>query len=105
MDEALLAMTARRFGCLGIVEDQRLAGIITDGDLRRGLRAGGEALLAATAGGMMTRHPRTVSPEALAAEALRIMNEAQITTLFVADAAGAPVGILHVHDLLRAGVA
>jgi arabinose-5-phosphate isomerase len=105
MEEALLLMTARRFGCLGIVEHGRLAGIITDGDLRRALRAGGEALLRATAGGVMTRHPRTVAPDALAAEALRVMNEAQITTLFVADAAGAPVGILHIHDLLRAGVA
>ena len=104
MDEALLLMTARRFGCLGIVEAGRLAGIITDGDLRRALRAGTD-LLAARAGDVMTRQPRSIGPDALAAEALRLMNEAQITTLFVTEAGGAAVGILHIHDLLRAGVA
>ena len=109
MDAALVAMTAKRFGCLGVVEDGRLAGIITDGDLRRALEPGAAApragLLARTAGEVMTRSPRTIGPDALAADALRAMEQRSITALFVVDDAGAPVGILHIHDLLRAGVA
>jgi arabinose-5-phosphate isomerase len=109
MDAALVAMTAKRFGCLGIVEDGRLVGIITDGDLRRALEPGRAApqssLLSRSTGEVMTRSPRSIGPDALAAEALRMMNERSITALFVVDEAGAPVGILHVHDLLRAGVA
>lgn len=109
MDAALVAMSEKRFGCLGIVEEGRLVGVITDGDLRRALQPGGAApqasLLARTAAEVMTRTPRTIRPDTLAAEALRLMNERGITTLFVVDAAGRPVGILHVHDLLRAGVA
>ena len=103
MADALVAMTAGRFGCLGIVEDGRLAGIVTDGDLRRALRDGGD-LLARLAGGVMTRAPRTIGPDALAAEALHIM-AGHITALFVVDGQGQPIGILHIHDLLRAGVA
>jgi arabinose-5-phosphate isomerase len=107
MDAAIVAMTAKRFGVLGITgEDGRLVGVITDGDLRRALdSAGGAALLCRTAGEVMTRTPRTVVPEQLAAEALRLMNERAITVLFVVDEERRPVGILHVHDLLRAGVA
>ncbi len=108
MDAALLAMTAKRFGCLGIVDAGRLVGIITDGDLRRALNRSEGAmapLLGRRAAEVMTPNPRSIGPEALAAEALRQMNERSITTLFVVDAAGAPVGILHIHDLLRAGVA
>jgi arabinose-5-phosphate isomerase len=104
MDQALVAMTAGRFGCLGIVEEGRLAGIITDGDLRRALKSGGD-LLARDAASVMTRGVRTARPDMLAAEALRLMNERSITALFVVDAQGAPVGILHIHDLLRIGVA
>jgi arabinose-5-phosphate isomerase len=109
MDAALVAMTAKRFGCLGIVEGGRLVGIITDGDLRRALDPAGAApradLLAFDAAAVMTRSPRTIGPDALAAEALRVMEQRSITALFVVDGAGAPVGILHIHDLLRAGVA
>ena len=107
MDAAIVAMTARRFGCLGVQgEDGRLLGIITDGDLRRALETGGgQALLAKTAAEIMTRAPRTVTPDTLAAEALRELNTRSITSLFVVDADGRPVGILHIHDLLRAGVA
>jgi arabinose-5-phosphate isomerase len=102
MHAAILRMTAGRFGCLGLVaEDGTLAGIITDGDLRRAMAPD---LLARPAAAVMTRRPRTIGPEALAAEAMRLMNEARITALFVTDN-GRPVGILHVHDLLRAGVA
>jgi arabinose-5-phosphate isomerase len=107
MDQAIVAITARRFGCLGVQgDDGRLLGIVTDGDLRRHLEVGGaDALLARTAGQVMTRNPRTVRPDTLAAEALREMNARSITALFVVDEADRPVGILHVHDLLRAGVA
>ena len=105
MDAAIVAMTARRFGCLGVQgADGQLLGIITDGDLRRSLEAG-PALLSRTAGEVMTRAPRTVRPDTLAAEALHAMNTRAITTLFVVDEASRPVGILHIHDLLRAGVA
>lgn len=105
MDAAIVAMTAKHFGCLGIQgADGTLAGIITDGDLRRALDAGAP-LLSRSASEVMTRNPRTIREDDLADVALRIMNEKKITALFVVDAAGRPVGILHVHDLLRAGVA
>ncbi len=104
MANALVAMTEKRFGCLGIVEDGRLVGIITDGDLRRHLAPGEPDLLAKPTAAVMTRNPRTIGPDALAAEALHLM-AGRITALFVVDEAGRPVGILHLHDLLRAGVA
>ncbi len=105
MDRALLLITEKRFGCLGVTDAAgRLAGIITDGDLRRSM---GPDLFARSAGSVMNPAPRTIGPEALAEEALRLMNapERPITTLFVVDAQRRPVGILHVHDLLRAGLA
>lgn len=109
MDAALVAMTEKRFGCLGIVEDGRLVGVITDGDLRRSLQPGGAApredLLSRTAGEIMTATPHVIGPDTLAGEALRLMNERAITALFVVDPGRRPIGILHVHDLLRAGVA
>lgn len=107
MRQALVDMTAKRFGCLGIVEDGRLVGIITDGDLRRALddEASPGDLLNRPAAEVMTRGPRTIGPDALAAEALRIMNERSITSLFVVEPDGSPGGILHIHDLLRLGVA
>jgi arabinose-5-phosphate isomerase len=103
MRQALLLMTGKGFGCVGVVEAGRLVGIVTDGDLRRAM---GPDLLEQPVVAVMTRDPRTIRPEALAADALRTMNEGdrRITSLFVVDAAGAPIGILHVHDLLRAGV-
>lgn len=105
MDTAILRITEKRFGCLGVLDDAgRLAGIITDGDLRRAM---GPDLLARKAGEVMNRAPRTIGPDALAADALRVMNAPArpITSLFVTDATDRPVGILHVHDLLRAGLA
>ena len=105
MHAALLVMTEKRFGCLGIVgADGRLAGILTDGDLRRAM---GPDLLGRLAGSLMTPHPRTVGPDTLAADALRQMNDGErpITTLFVLDGDDRPIGILHIHDLLRSGVA
>jgi arabinose-5-phosphate isomerase len=103
MAEAILTMTAKSFGCVGIVDDDgRLIGIITDGDLRRHMGAG---LLDATVEAVMSRHPKTIRPRALAAEALGFMNAQKITNLFVLDEAARPVGILRMHDCLRAGVA
>ncbi len=100
MSEALLVMTERSFGCVGVcAADGSLLGLITDGDLRRHM--GG--LLERTAVQVMTPHPLAVAPDALAAEALKLMEERRVTVLFVVDG-GRPVGILHIHDLLRAGV-
>jgi arabinose-5-phosphate isomerase len=103
MSRVVVAIAERRFGCAGLVDDAgRLAGIITDGDLRRHMEDG---LLARPAAAIMTRAPKTIRAEALAAEAVRLMNEKSITVLFVPDADGRPIGLLHLHDCLRAGVA
>jgi arabinose-5-phosphate isomerase len=105
MDRALLIMNAKRFGCLGIVDAQnRLLGIITDGDLRRAM---GPDLLMRTVDAVMTRAPKTIAAQALVEDALREMNanSRRITALFVVDEAGIVQGILHIHDLLRAGLA
>ncbi|MDX1712061.1 MAG: KpsF/GutQ family sugar-phosphate isomerase [Rhodovibrionaceae bacterium] len=105
MDEAILVMTERKFGCVGVVDgDGKLAGIVTDGDLRRHMS---DALLKQSAGEIMTRDPLTIGAQALAAEALGQMNQGprQITSLFVVDEDRHPVGIVHIHDCLRAGVA
>jgi arabinose-5-phosphate isomerase len=105
MDRALVLMTAKRFGCLGVTSgDGALIGIITDGDLRRAM---GPDLLTRPVDEIMTRAPRTIGPDALAAEALHAMNahERPVTALFVVGAEGKVAGILHIHDLLRAGIA
>jgi arabinose-5-phosphate isomerase len=102
MTEAILAMTAKSFGCVGVVgADGRLAGVVTDGDLRRHMEDG---LLDRTAGEVMTADPKSIRPQALAAEALALMNRYSITGLFVVED-GRPVGIIHIHDCLRAGIA
>jgi arabinose-5-phosphate isomerase len=102
MSDAVVEMTAKGFGCIGIVDgDGRLIGIITDGDLRRHMRAN---LLEARVEDVMTRAPKTVRPEQLVSEALELLNAMKITALFVVES-GRPVGIVHFHDLLRAGAA
>ncbi len=102
MGEALVIMTEKSFGCLGITDaDGRLAGIITDGDLRRNM---GPDLTSAQTRDIMTKDPKTVSPDTLASAALEVINSLSITALFVVED-GKPAGIVHVHDLLRAGVA
>ncbi len=104
MSQALLVMTGKGFGCLGAVDAAgRLAGVLTDGDLRRSM---GPDLLDRRVQDVMNRSPRTIGPEALAADALRLMGGPRpVTSLFVLDGDGRPLGLLHVHDLLRAGVA
>jgi len=102
MSEAIVEMTSKGFGCVAIIEGNgKLAGVITDGDLRRHMRAD---LLQAPVDQVMTKSPKTVRPDQLASEALQLLNSSKITALFVVEQ-NAPVGIVHFHDLLRAGVA
>ena len=104
MQEALLVMTSKMLGCVGIINDQGvLLGMITDGDLRRCLTP---ELLTQKASQVMTANPKTITPDALVAEALSIMNNTGkgITQLFVTEKQK-PIGIIHIHDCLRAGAA
>lgn len=102
MADALVVMTEKSFGCLGVVDEAgRLIGIITDGDLRRHMSPG---LLAATTGAVMTPDPIVISPDELASSALEVLNKSAITALFAVEN-GKPEGIVHIHDLLRIGVA
>lgn len=102
MSEVLVTMTAKSFGCVGVVDDEgHLAGMITDGDLRRHM---GDGLLSRSACDIMTRNPNALTPDILAPAALEQINSLKRTQMFVLEK-GKPVGIVHVHDLLRAGVA
>ncbi len=101
MADALIVMTSKSFGCIGLVDrDGRLVGIITDGDLRRNMAGD---LLDRPARAVMTTDPETISPDMLAVQAISIMNQRAITSLFVVRD-GRPIGIVHIHDCLRAGV-
>jgi arabinose-5-phosphate isomerase len=101
MSEALAEMSVKGFGCVAIIDARgHIAGIITDGDLRRHIRPD---LMDALVDDVMTRNPKTIASNSLASEALKLMSS-KISTLIVADA-DKPVGIIHLHDLLRAGVA
>lgn len=100
--DVLLEMTSKAFGCTGVIDDEkRLVGVITDGDLRRHL---GENLLQESAQGLMTTTPLTIGPGKMVTEALTLMNSKEVTSLFVCDADKKLLGILHLHDCLRAGV-
>ena len=104
MQEALLVMTSKMLGCVGIIDNSgKLVGIITDGDLRRWLTSD---VLNKKVSEVMTKNPKVVSPDILAAEALNIMNNTGrgITQLFAVQD-GKPVGIIHIHDCLRIGAA
>lgn len=102
MSDAIVEMSAKGFGCVAVIEENgKLAGVITDGDLRRHMRAD---FLQASVDAVMTAAPKTVRPDQLASEALQILNSSKITALIVVEAER-PVGIVHFHDLLRAGVA
>jgi arabinose-5-phosphate isomerase len=102
MSDAIVEMSAKGFGCVGITDTGgRLVGIITDGDLRRHMRSD---LLDRPVEDVMTKNPKTIRSDQLASEALQILNSAKITALMVVDA-GKPIGILRMHDVLRAGVA
>jgi arabinose-5-phosphate isomerase len=102
MSDALILMTQRSYGCLGVVDaDDRLIGIVTDGDLRRNMNA---ELLRSPVNRVMTRGPKTIDPAALASEALEMLQAGRITSLFVIDDVGRPLGLVHIHDLLRIGL-
>lgn len=101
MDKVLLTMTAKSFGCAGVIDAaEKLIGVITDGDLRRHMSG---RLINQHAKDIMNENPYSIRKSALAAEALGIMNSKSITSLFVV-ADEKPIGILHIHDCLRAGV-
>jgi arabinose-5-phosphate isomerase len=100
LPEAVRVMTERGLGVVGIVDAAgKLIGVVTDGDLRRNF----EGLATKTVADIMTRNPKALTEDSLAADAARIMNESRITVLFVIEQ-GKPVGVLHVHDVLSAGV-
>ncbi|QDG75674.1 SIS domain-containing protein [Labrenzia sp. PHM005] len=102
MSEGILVMSQKSFGVLGVVDElNQLVGVITDGDLRRHVTTN---LLEKTAGEIMTKSPKTVAPSALSASVLELLNSLKITTVFVVED-GRPQGIIHMHDLLRAGAA
>jgi arabinose-5-phosphate isomerase len=103
MREAVLEMTRKGFGCVAITDQQgALSGIITDGDLRRHMDDG---LLDMRVVDVMTRNPRRATGDMLAVEVLQVLNDKKITAMVVVDAEQRPVGIVHLHDLLRIGVA
>jgi arabinose-5-phosphate isomerase len=101
MADAIMTMTGKRLGCLGVVEGGVLRGIITDGDLRRHM---GPDLLSSPARAVMTADPVVFAPEMLAAKALAVMEARSITNAFVVSPEGRPVGVIHIHDCLGAGV-
>ncbi len=105
MVEASVEMTKKRLGCVGVVEGERLIGIVTDGDLRRHLDQAN--LLEAEVARIMTPAPRTIGRDALAAEALAEMTEREphVTQLFVTGSGLRPQGVIHLHDCLHAGIA
>jgi arabinose-5-phosphate isomerase len=103
MTDAVLTMSAKTFGCVGVTDtDGRLVGIVTDGDLRRHMT---DDLLRSIVDRVMTKRPKTIRPQALAAEALGRMNQQAITSLFAVDDESRPLGIVRIHDCLRAGIA
>ena len=107
--EALFEITDKRLGVTGVIDQQeKLVGIITDGDVRRGLQTHGTEIFSRTAQQVMTAAPRTISKDALASEALVRMEQNRprpITSLFVLDVASEkPIGIIHLHDIFKAGL-
>lgn len=103
MKEAVIEMTAKRMGLTGVFRGRRIVGVITDGDLRRAIEQGGD-VLEKKVGDVMTGNPKTISVDSLAEAALKQMEEHTITALFVHDGGGAVTGVVHMHDLVKAGV-
>ena len=94
-------ITSGGFGCCGVVENQRLIGIITDGDIRRALK---QSIEGVEAKAIMTQNPHTIRGDGLAAEALSMLSEFKITAVFIVNEADEPIGLIHVHDCLAIGV-
>jgi arabinose-5-phosphate isomerase len=104
LKDTLLEITSKRLGVTGVVErGGALVGVVTDGDLRRGLERAPD-IRTLTAHDLMTTSPKTIAGEALAAEAVAIMERHAITSLFILRDGSRPVGVIHLHDLLRAGI-
>ena len=98
MSKALLTMTNKRFGCVGVINNaKKLVGIITDGDLRRNMN---KDIVKKNALEVMTKNPRVIESNRLVGEAINIMNSNKITSLFICKKMR-PVGIVHIHDLLK----
>jgi arabinose-5-phosphate isomerase len=105
MEKAVIEMTSKRFGCVGVVDGGgMLIGIITDGDLRRHMKTSGD-LLSESVETVMTRKPMTVKADTMAAEVLALLNETKRSVVLVVDDVHKPVGIVHLHDLYRVGIA
>jgi arabinose-5-phosphate isomerase len=102
LSDAIPILSEKKFGCLGVIDaDDILIGIVTDGDLRRHL---GPDLTSRSVEDIMTKNPTTVHGDMLAAEVIEIINSKRITAVFVLDESRKPVGLIHIHDLLREGV-
>src|SRR5450756_2898714 len=99
MKDVVYEMSRKRFGITGVTEGGKLVGVVSDGDLRRLLEKDGPKIMSDTAADAMGRSPKSIVATAFAAEALRLMEERKITSLFVLDADRKPSGILHLHDL------
>ena len=99
MAETIFEMSSKKLGMTTVMQGEMLAGVISDGDLRRLLERRGKEILDLTAGECMTRTPKTISPDELATAALEIMEQKKITSLVVVDGEGKVQGLLHLHDL------
>jgi len=104
LKDAIVTMSSHRMGITGVIVEGRLAGCITDGDLRRIMEVG-DLNLARPVGELMHRSPQTITADHLASEVVRLMEKKKITAVFVLDENDEPAGVVHLHDLLRAGVA
>ena len=105
MSKAVIEMSSKRLGHAIVLDKERIAGIISDGDVRRGLEKWGGKLFELTAEKVMSKNPKTISEEDLAAKALSIMESQSITALVVSDGDGRAIGIIHLHDILKQGIA
>ncbi len=105
MTKAVMEISSKRLGVTVVADSERkILGIVTDGDLRRGIEKWGKAVFDMKAGEVMTRNPKTISEDELAAKALSIMEEHSITALVVPDDEGKAKGIIHLHDILKQGI-
>lgn len=105
MSKAVIEMSSKRLGhAIVLDKNGRVSGIMTDGDVRRGLEKWGGKLFDLTAKKIMTRKPKTISGEELAVKALSVMEGSSITALIVSDEKGIPAGIIHLHDILKQGI-
>jgi arabinose-5-phosphate isomerase len=104
MDKAIMEMTSKKLGCTLITENEELIGIVTDGDLRRFLQQGNSDIKNFPVTKAMTPNPKSIQENKLAVEALKLMEQFNITVLPVLDSTNSPVGVIHLHDLIKAGV-